>query len=148
MNDKQVEVSTASWESCLAFDQYSLPLTMMMNNSLKSYLECIKQSMSSILMSIISNSNITPQFLVIFLSPLHRTWINVVIPYYIRNVFIQSWIIQQSSLPHAFLLAVYSCGRYWVQMASKTEPHSMRHALKEANELKNTSKRSLACEWL
>ncbi|XP_050714666.1 receptor-type tyrosine-protein phosphatase kappa-like isoform X5 [Eriocheir sinensis] len=33
------------------------------------------------------------------------------------------------------------------QMASKSEPHSMRHALKEANELKNTTKRSLAYDY-
>ncbi|KAG0703005.1 Receptor-type tyrosine-protein phosphatase U [Chionoecetes opilio] len=32
-------------------------------------------------------------------------------------------------------------------MASKGEPHSMRHALKEANELKNTTKRSLAYDY-
>ncbi|XP_042204541.1 receptor-type tyrosine-protein phosphatase kappa-like isoform X3 [Homarus americanus] len=33
------------------------------------------------------------------------------------------------------------------QMASKVEPHSLRHALKEANELKNTNKRSIAYDY-
>ncbi|XP_053633111.1 receptor-type tyrosine-protein phosphatase kappa isoform X2 [Cherax quadricarinatus] len=33
------------------------------------------------------------------------------------------------------------------QMASKVEPHSMRHALKEVNELKNTHKRSIPYDY-
>ncbi|XP_069193407.1 receptor-type tyrosine-protein phosphatase kappa isoform X3 [Procambarus clarkii] len=33
------------------------------------------------------------------------------------------------------------------QMASKVEPHSLRHALKEANELKNTHKRSIPYDY-